>query len=93
MKVRKVSVGILKDFSSSRSYGNRSTVNTDRIIASFRVLRSCGKSMGGDDDTWKMVYMVTVSGRLPEYSAILKMSIPHLFTSSISCQRTICMNA
>lgn len=35
--------------------------------------------------TWKMVYMVTVSGRFPEYSEILNMSIPHLFTSSISC--------
>lgn len=32
-----------------------------------------------------MVYMVTVSGRFPENSEILKMSIPHLFTSSISC--------
>lgn len=44
------------------------------------------------DDTWKMVYMVTVSGRLPEYSAILKMSIPHLLTSSISCQRATQMH-
>lgn len=39
--------------------------------------------------TWKMVYMVTVSGRFPEYSETLKMSIPHLFTSSNSCQWTI----
>lgn len=32
-----------------------------------------------------MVYMVTVSGRFPENSEILNMSIPHLFTSSNSC--------
>lgn len=34
------------------------------------------------------MYMVTVSGRFPENSEILKMSIPHLLTSSNSCGST-----
>lgn len=42
--------------------------------------------------TWKMLYIVTVSGRFPEYSDTLKMSIPHLFMSSNSCQWTTSTN-
>lgn len=34
--------------------------------------------------TWKMVYITTVNGRFPEYSAILKTSRPHLLISSSS---------
>lgn len=34
--------------------------------------------------TWKMLYMMTVSGRLPEYSATLNTLRPHLLVSSSS---------
>lgn len=53
------------------------------FVESYSNRRLRDRTLGGV--TWKMVYMVTVSGRFPEYSDILNMSIPHLFTSSISC--------
>lgn len=126
----KVSAGILKDLSSSRSYSGRGegahhTLGQSRLrsityqncfvtslfhslivhalVHSFAVASVwgyvCGVwlySVSGKCSklrhvTWKMVYMVTVSGRLPEYSETLKMSMPHLLMSSNSCQWTICI--
>lgn len=59
----------------------------DCLVYSFANTNACGYTVL-ECVTWKMVYMVTVSGRFPEYSEILKMSIPHLFMSSISCRWT-----
>ena len=94
MKVMKVSAGILKDLRSSRSYSSR------RKQSGHRFTHSCSVEIIQKKEatlfekyiacvTWKMVYMVTVSGRFPEYSETLKMSIPHLFTSSNSCHKSI----
>lgn len=37
--------------------------------------------------TWNIVYIMTVSGRFPENSEILKTLRPHLFACSSSCQQ------
>lgn len=80
----KVSSGILNVFNKSLSWKAEKKEFNITTNSESRLFIQGWRKRG---PTWNIVYIMTVSGRFPENSEILKTLRPHLFTCSSSFKR------